>query len=75
MAQRNLHIQNIQFHQFITISKTTNLLKNPFSLQLEKIPTFYFFIDEKYVGRIVERPIKFSTLEEELLYILEEHFK
>ena len=42
---------------------------------LEKIPTFYFFIDEKYVGRIVERPIKFSTLEEELLYILEEHFK
>ena len=40
---------------------------------LEKIPTFFFFIDGKYIGRVVERPTKFPTLEEELLNVLEEN--
>lgn len=42
---------------------------------LEKIPTFYFFVEEKLIGRIVERPTKFPSLEEELLNILEEHLQ
>lgn len=41
---------------------------------LTKIPTFYFFNkDGNYIGRIVENPEKFPTLEEELLYILKEN--
>ncbi len=43
---------------------------NP-KFNLEKIPTFFFFLDDKYIGRVVERPIKFPTLEEEILHIIE----
>ena len=38
---------------------------------LMAIPTFFLFINDKYKGRIVEKPKEFSTLEEELLNILQ----
>ena len=37
---------------------------------LVAIPTFYFFIDDEYVGRIVEHPKKFSTLERDFCDII-----
>lgn len=37
---------------------------------LVAIPTFYFFIDDEYVGRIVEHPKKFSTLERDFCNII-----
>ncbi len=37
---------------------------------LVAIPTFYFFIDDEYVGRIVEHPKNFSTLERDFCNIL-----
>ena len=37
---------------------------------LTAIPTFFLFIDDKYIGRVVEGPQKFDTLEEDLLYII-----
>lgn len=37
---------------------------------LVAIPTFYFFINDEYVGRIVEHPKKFSTLERDICNII-----
>ena len=37
---------------------------------LVAIPTFYFFINDEYVGRIVEHPKNFSTLERDFCNIL-----
>lgn len=39
---------------------------------LSAIPTFFFFINEKYTSRVVEGPEQFSTLEEELLQFFKE---
>lgn len=43
---------------------------NP-KFDLKAIPTFFFFIDEVYVGRVIEEPQRFETFEEELLHALE----
>ena len=37
---------------------------------LVAIPTFYFFINDEYVNRIVEHPKKFSTLERDFCNII-----
>ena len=37
---------------------------------LVAIPTFYFFIDDEYLGRIVEHPKMFSTLERDFCNII-----
>ena len=42
---------------------------NP-KFNLTNVPTFYLFKEKEFIGRIVERPRNFPTLEEEMLDIL-----
>ena len=44
---------------------------NP-KFNLTNVPTFYFFKEKEFIGRIVERPRNFPTLEEEILDILKQ---